>query len=135
MNMQDNLRHSRHAEITRGGYRRYDNYDAIDVPFTDAIPDDCMEMMGVPISFLDKHNPEQFEIVGITKTWFGAATKTYGPQVQVDADGTKTTVSKLNDGAAIRVAEAPIGKTYYMAEGALFIQSYPRILIKRRPPA
>ncbi len=34
-------------------------------------------VMGVPLTFLDKHNPEQFEIVGITKTWFGIASKKY----------------------------------------------------------
>ena len=45
----------------------YDNYDAIEVPFTDAIPDDYCEIMAVPISFLDKYCPEQFEILGITQ--------------------------------------------------------------------
>jgi hypothetical protein len=42
----------------------YDNYDAIEVPFTDAIPSDYDGAMGVPISFLDKYNPDQFEIIG-----------------------------------------------------------------------
>jgi hypothetical protein len=45
-------------------YYQYDNYDAIDVPFTNAIPSDYDGVMGVPISFLDKYCPEQFEIVG-----------------------------------------------------------------------
>jgi len=45
-------------------YDRYDNYDAIDVPFTNAIPSDYDGVMGVPISFLDKYCPEQFEILG-----------------------------------------------------------------------
>ena len=45
-------------------YPVYDNFDAIDVPFTEAIPSDYSGMMGVPITFLDKYNPEQFEIVG-----------------------------------------------------------------------
>lgn len=43
---------------------KYDNYDAIEVPFTDAIPSDYEGLMGVPITFLDKYSPEQFEIVG-----------------------------------------------------------------------
>jgi hypothetical protein len=47
-------------------YDRYDNYDAIEVPFTDAIPSDYEGAMGVPISFLDKYSPDQFEILGIT---------------------------------------------------------------------
>ena len=48
----------------QGGYDRYDNFDAIEVPFTDAIPSDYDGVMGVPITFLDKYNPDQFEIVG-----------------------------------------------------------------------
>lgn len=65
MTMADNLKHSRHKEIRgKKAYDRYDNYDAIDVPYTDAIPSDFNGVMGVPISFLDKYNPEQFEILG-----------------------------------------------------------------------
>ena len=48
-------------------YPKYDNYDAIEVPFTSAIPSDYDGAMGVPISFLDKYNPEQFEIVAFRK--------------------------------------------------------------------
>lgn len=64
MTMSDNRRFSKHLRIKEEGYIKYDNYDAIDVPFTDAIPSDFDGIMGVPISFLDKHDPEQFEIVG-----------------------------------------------------------------------
>jgi len=49
-------------------YPKYDNYDAIEVSKVSDIPRDYEGVMGVPITFLDKHNPEQFEIVGITKT-------------------------------------------------------------------
>ena len=48
-------------------YVRYDNYDAIEVPISNAIPSDYDGVMGVPISYLDKHCPEAFEIVGITE--------------------------------------------------------------------
>ena len=62
MSMKENLRYNaKHA----AGYPRYDNYDAIEVGATDAIPSDCDGVMGVPISFLDKYCPEQFEIVGM----------------------------------------------------------------------
>lgn len=64
MSMADNLKFSKHKQIRENGYRKYDNYDAIDVPFTDAIPSDYDGIMGVPVTFLDKYNPEQFEIVG-----------------------------------------------------------------------
>ena len=67
MTMADNLKFSRHKELRgREDYIHYENYDAIEVPFTDAIPSDYEGVMGVPISFLDKYCPEQFEILGIT---------------------------------------------------------------------
>ena len=67
MNMKDNLKFSRHKDLKEYGYLRYDNFDAIEVPFVDAIPSDYKGVMGVPISFLDKYCPEQFEIIGIAK--------------------------------------------------------------------
>lgn len=66
MTMADNLKFSRHKEIRgKESYDHYGNYDAIEVPFTDAIPCDYDGEMGVPISFLDKYCPEQFEIIGM----------------------------------------------------------------------
>ncbi len=132
MTMADNLRYSKHREIKEHGYRHYDNFDAIEVPYSDAIPSDYDGVMGVPVTFLDKFCPEQFEIVGITKTWFGAATKVYPEQVQVDADGRRKTVTKLNDGAVLKVDAPPPGATYYEVGGEKFIQTYPRILIRAR---
>jgi len=65
MTMADNLKFSRHKELRgKQAYDKYDNYDAIEIPFTDAIPSDYKGLMGVPISFLDKYCPEQFEIIG-----------------------------------------------------------------------
>ena len=55
-----------HPKIRGIGFQRYDNYDAIEVPATDAIPYDYDGVMGVPITFLDKYCPEQFEILGHT---------------------------------------------------------------------
>ncbi len=114
-------------------YPHYDNYDAIEVSKTKDIPIDYSGIMGVPITFLDKYNPEQFEIVGITKTWFGAASKIYPPQVQVSGTGRRTEVTKLNDGPALRI-EKPTTKTYYIVDSNLYIQAYARILIKNRTP-
>ena len=68
MTMEDSIRYSRHKQIAGKGYSRYDNYKAIEVPFIDAIPSDYTEVMGVPITFLDKYCPEQFEIVGATES-------------------------------------------------------------------
>ncbi len=63
MSMKDNLRYSKHKSLRDTGYPHYDNFDAIDVPFTDAIPADYDGIMGVPVTFLDKYCPDQFEIV------------------------------------------------------------------------
>lgn len=68
MTMEDNIKYSKHKDIKENKYKKYDNYDAIDVPFTDSIPSDYKGIMGVPITFLDKFNPEQFEIIGIMCT-------------------------------------------------------------------
>lgn len=46
-------------------YQRYDNYDAINVNKVSEIPCDYDGVMGVPITFLDKYNPDQFEIIGL----------------------------------------------------------------------
>lgn len=86
MTMADNLRFSRHREIREKGYPSYDNYDAIEVPFTDAIPSDYEGVMGVPISFLDKYCPEQFEIVEFRK----------------GVDGKDLVYSNLNGGGTIQ---------------------------------
>lgn len=115
-------------------YPKYDNYDAIEVSKVVDIPCDYDGIMGVPITFLGKYNPDQFEIVGITKTWFGAATKTYGMQTQVDKNGKRSIVSKLNDGPSLKVTVPPKNKTYYEVDGGMYIQAYARILIRNKHP-
>ena len=113
-------------------YPSYDNYDAIEVSQAVDIPMDYDGVMGVPLTFLGKHNPDQFEIVGITRAWSGDAAKVYPQQIQVDPNGRRTTVTKLNDSAAIRVQTPPAGKTYYEIDGDYFIKCYARILIRRK---
>ena len=133
MTMADNLRFSRHKELKgKTAYDHYDNYNAIEVPFTDAIPSDYDGVMGVPISFLDKYCPEQFEILGITKTWFGGASKIYPEQIEVNKKGEQKRVTKLNDGATLKLNTPPNGETHYIVDGNVYIQLYARILIHRR---
>lgn len=68
MSLADNKRFNKKILKSIGAYQKYDNYEAIEVPFTDAIPSDFEGIMGVPISFLDKYSPEQFEIIGATES-------------------------------------------------------------------
>ena len=133
MTMADNFKHSKHKGIReRKEYLHYDNCDAIEIPYTDAIPSDYDGIMGVPISFLDKYCPEQFEIIGITKTWFGFANKIYPEQIQVNKDRKKSRVSKLNDGATIILTEKPENETFYIVNGKMFTQVYARVLIRKK---
>ena len=63
MTMKDNLRFGKHKDVRERGYPKYANYDAIDILYTDSIPSDYFGVMGVPLTFLDKYCPEQFEII------------------------------------------------------------------------
>ena len=115
MTMSDNLRFSRHKELRgKEAYDRYDNYDAIEVPFTDAIPSDHEGVMGVPITFLDKYCPEQFEIIGITGRGneYGLKIKHYNIE---DAEN----FSDLNRGPSL-------------FNGEKLIPIYHRILIRKK---
>lgn len=116
MSMADNLKFNKKMK-GKTAYDRYDNYDAIEVPFTDAIPSDYDGVMGVPISFLDKYSPEQFEIVGITdrENTHGFRTKVY-----TKADSPK--YGDLNRRGAIK-------------DGDNYIPTYARLLIKHRRAA
>jgi hypothetical protein len=132
MTMKDNLRFSKHKEINgNAAYDRYDNYDAIEVPFADAIPGDYDGVMGVPVTFLDKYNPDQFEILGYEKSYH-LQTRKYEIQVQVDKSGKKSNVTKLNDGVAIKVDRPLTDQTYYVVDGEYYVQQYKRIFIRRR---
>ncbi len=80
MTMADNFKFSKHKEVKgRDSFEKYQNYNAIEIPFTDSIPSDYTGIMGVPISFLDKYSPEQFEIVGMCENedLYGLKTKVY----------------------------------------------------------
>jgi hypothetical protein len=93
MSEEENFRFSKHKQVKGVGYLRYDNYDAIEVPFTSAIPRDYPGAMGVPISFLDKYNPDQFEILDANDIRLPhQSRKQYG--LIKDADGSVQGVNK-----------------------------------------
>ncbi|MBR3746822.1 MAG: hypothetical protein IKN27_07675, partial [Selenomonadaceae bacterium] len=96
-------------------YPRYDNYDAINVNKTAEIPCDYFGVMGVPITFLDKYNPRQFEIVGMAKR--GAGDPALRSKVYTVYDSPN--YSDLNAGPVLRI------------DGRLK-NIYPRILFRRR---
>jgi len=132
MTEAENIELSKHNSVRGVGYRRYDNFDAIEVPFVDAIPSDYQGVMGVPISYMSKYNPDQFEIIGITKSWgdSGLRTKTYPSHIQVSADGTSVKWTN-HDCPLIKVDEAPNGIHYKVGDDIL-VAVYVRILIRHR---
>ena len=136
MTMKENETFSRHKEVKGIGYRTYDNYDAIEVPFTDAIPSDYQGVMGVPITFLDKYSPEQFEILGATQRGCHDAvpdTRKYDDYWEVRQDGTRTgsSGSKTNENANLEGNDGK--KNYFIDKSGRVIQSaYQRIFIRHR---
>ena len=137
MTMKENLKHSKHKELKgKKRYVKYDNYDAIEVPFTDAIPSDYDGVMGVPISFLDKYNPDQFEILGATQRGCHDKvpdTKQYDDYWEVKPNGQKTGSSggKTNENANLVGNDGK--KNYFINKKGRIIQSaYQRIFIKHK---
>ena len=115
-------------------YPMLDNYDAINVNSSNDIPCNYWGMMAVPITFLDKYSPEQFEIVGITRAWDGKASKIYPEQIQIDKNGKRSKVTKLNDGPALLISNPPSDKTYYEVGGNYYLSLFQRILIRNKHP-
>lgn len=137
MTMAENLKFSKHKSLKgKKAYDKYDNYDAIEVPYTKAIPSDYDGVMGVPISFLDKYSPDQFEIVGLTSgrdEFECIPSKKYKNPKQHNPNGSVSNGSKANTRATIKLDSVPSG-IYYTAdnaEGPLSIV-YARILIKHK---
>ncbi len=135
MTMDENLKFSRNLK-GRARYERYDNYDAIEVPTYKEIPSDYDGMMGVPITFLDKYNPDQFEILGWTRgvdEFEAHPTKRYVNPKQIKPDGTVSNGGKLNTGPNL-VRQTKPANTHYTADNArgYLEQLYMRIIIRRK---
>jgi len=136
MKMEDNKRFNKKIQKNENSYKKYDNYNAIEIPYTDAIPSDYHGLMGVPISFLDKYNPDQFEIVGMAQRGCHNELpdmKKYHDYVQMKGDGS------VEGSNGRKIDEAPIvsgrtsGKTYYVNEiGNEVTSLFMRIFIKHK---
>lgn len=123
-------------------YPKYDNYDAIEVSKITDLPVNYDGVMGVPITYLDKHNPDQFEILGYTGGlgWNEQndvqTTKEYVDAKQHNPDGSITSGGKVNTGAALRYDSIPADR-YYSASNVngYLLRTYGRILIRRKKDA
>lgn len=135
MTMADNLRFSKKLR-GKTAYDRYDNYDAIEVGTYKEIPSDFDGVMGVPITFLDKYNPDQFEILGATQRGchdLVPDTRKYDEYWEVRQDGSKTGSSgnKTNENANLLGNDGR--KNYFInGEGRIIQSAYQRIFIRHR---
>ena len=114
-------------------YPKYDNYDAIEVSRVDEIPMDYDGVMGVPITFLFKYNPTQFEIIALGNSRENfTPNKDYIKPIKVLKDGKKVNGNAINCVLAIESKTKPINMIYYTSENVPYlIAPYARILIKK----
>ena len=123
-------------------YPKYDNYDAINVNRTADIPYDYDGVMGVPITFMDKYTPDQFEIIGLaperlSEKESSLQVKRYNNAVQHKKDGTTCNGNKVNDGPTLLHDVQPLKYPYYTSETVpnKYIEVlYARILIRNKHP-
>lgn len=108
-------------EFDTQNYPKYYNYDAIEVPFTMAIPSDFDGYMGVPITFLDKFNPEQFEIIGLGISSSG---------IEIEVRGYTDEHRKYRK--EIQKRGTADGDLYFLDKNGFPVVPYARIIIKRK---
>jgi hypothetical protein len=137
MTMAENLRFSK-GLVGKKAYDRYDNYDAIEVSTYKEIPSDYDGVMGVPITFLDKYDPDQFEILGATQRGchdLVPDTRKYDDYWEVRPDGSKTgsTGGKTNENANLRGNDGR-KNCFVNAKGRIIQSAYQRLFIRHRRP-
>ena len=126
-----NLDHRRRHEplilyrnYTPEDYPSYANFDAIEVAKTDEIPCDYDGLMGVPKSFLDKYNPDQFEIVGNASDTDWCREAGIAPMGQATIDQLRRQGNRAH-------VTANMNSLYLVRDGKVILP-YARIIIRRR---
>lgn len=118
-------------------YQKYDNYDAINVDKVANIPCDYPGVMGVPLTFMDKYCPEQFEIVGLAgKDGFGLNSfKHYDRYKEMRSNGQPTGSSgKKTNGNPVMEGKTFKGNYFVNISGRIVRSLYSRIFIKNKHP-
>ena len=114
-------------------YPNYDNYNAIEVSKVSEIPIDYDGLMGVPLTFLDKYNPNQFEIVGCTEAGNNLCTKFYTNMYQHIEDKVFYNMKSARYAPMIKHAIKPNTNCYTVNEVDGYItKTYFRIFIRRK---
>jgi hypothetical protein len=115
-------------------YLPYDNYDAINVDKVSDVPLDYEGVVGVPITFLDKYNPDQFEIIGLGNSRDNfTPNKDYINAKKVLKDGKVVNGNAINCVLTIKRETKPQGEIYYTSDNTPYLVApYARILIRRK---
>lgn len=123
-----------YKKYTPEEYPKYDNYDAINVDKVENIPVDYEGVMGVPITFLDKYNPNQFEIIGLGNSRDNfTPNKDYISPKKVLKNGRIVDGGAINSVLAIETDKKPENTIYYTSENSKYlIAPYARILIRKK---
>lgn len=142
MTMSENLKYNKrlikkcNEDFGKLEYPSYDNYNAIEVPFVNAIPSDYDGVMGVPMSFIGRHNPDQFEIVGTVTASNNNNSlnlgKKYNKYAGFRQDGTSNGRTGSTFGKCPVIVKDDGKKPYYEKEGIRVQATYPRIFIKHK---
>lgn len=118
-------------------YPKFDNYDAINVDKTADIPCDYPDIMGVPITFMDKYSPEQFEIIGYTAKDMGVECLKFYEDLEQSLNGGefKRNMKSARFSPMIVYNERP-EKTCYRASNVegYMLKTYGRVLIRNKNP-
>lgn len=122
-------------------YQKYDNYDAIDISFTKDIPCDFVGYMGVPITFMDKYSPEQFEIVGLLQSSTDEQAgipnlRYYNDFKEMRQDMTFTGASgRKANGNPVVAGKSKKGNFLFNSETGEYVHSvYARVLVRNKHP-
>lgn len=123
-----------YKKYTPEEYPKYDNYDAINVNITAEIPVDYKGVIGVPITFFDKYNPEQFEIVALGNSRDNfTPNKVYINAKKIMKNGERLNGNAINCVLAINQIKKPIDTIYYTSDNSDYLVApYARILIKNK---
>lgn len=121
-----------YKEFNEEYYQKYDNYDAINVEKVSDIPCDYYDLMGVPITFLEKYNPEQFVIVGNCDADSPLRLKTYSDWIGYYPNGEKTGRTGSTFGCCPVLVKNDHKTLYYEKDGVQIQTTYWRIFIKRK---
>ncbi len=115
-------------------FPKYDNYNAINVDNVNDIPVDYYDVVGVPITFLHKFNPEQFEIVGLGNSRDNfTPNKDYINPKKILKNGTTVNGGAINCVLTLSQKNKPENIIFYISDNSDYlVPPYARILIRRK---